>query len=348
LEPDFFELYRLMLRSRLFEEAVIQIWEDGKISGEMHLAIGEEAIAAGIVGQIQKGDALALDHRGTPPLIMRGVDPTLILLEFFGHPDGLCGGMGGHMHMFSRPHLAASSGIVGASAPAAVGFALSARYLRPGSIAVAFFGEGAMNQGMVMESFNLAASRKLPVLFICKDNEWAITTLSSSVTSGSLIERANSFGMDALEIDGSDVMAVWDAAKTAIEKARNGNGPSYLHMHCWRPEGHFLGDPLIQIARHPVKEMKDMAGPLLKSMTKKKGSSVRQRAGSLRSVTSVLGKTIKSQLTKEKDPLEMLRQKIIKDKGRLNIIEKEVKEEIQAAISKAIQMAAGQTGSDTP
>lgn len=344
MKPDLLDLYRSMLRSRLFEQAVIQLWDDGKISGEMHLAIGEEAIAAGIVGQIQHGDALALDHRGTPPLIMRGIDPTLILLEFLGHSDGLCAGMGGHMHLFSRHHLTASSGIVGASAPAAVGFALSAQYIRPGRISVAFFGEGAMNQGMVMESFNLAAAWKLPMLFICKDNEWAITTLSSSVTSGSLIERAKSFGMNAKEIDGSDVLAVWNAAKSAIEHARKGDGPSYLHMHCRRPKGHFLGDPLIRIARHPVKEMKELAGPLLKSVTKIKGSSMGQRAGSLRSVSSLLGKTIKSQLFKEKDPLELLRQKIISDKESIRRIEKEVNEEIQAAVDKALQMDAGQAG----
>lgn len=336
-----------MLRSRLFEQAVIQLWDDGKISGEMHLAIGEEAIAAGVVGQLKPGDALALDHRGTPPLIMRGIDPILILLEFLGHPGGLCAGMGGHMHLFSRHHLAASSGIVGASAPAAVGFALSARYLRPGSIAVAFFGEGAMNQGMVMESFNLAASWKLPVLFICKDNGMAITTLSSSVTGGSLIERAKSFGMDAKEMDGSDVLTVWDAAKSAIEHARKGDGPSYLHMHCWRPQGHFLGDPLIRIARHPVKEMKELAGPLLKSMAKKKGSSAGQRAGSLRSVSSLLGKTMKSQLFREKDPLELLRPKIMSEKERLERIEKDVNEEMRVVVNKALQMNAGQAGRNT-
>jgi TPP-dependent pyruvate/acetoin dehydrogenase alpha subunit len=342
LEPDLFNLYRLMLRSRLFEQAVIRLWDDGKISGEMHLGIGEEAIAAGVVGQIQHGDSMALDHRGTPPLIMRGVDSTLILLEFLGHSEGLCAGMGGHMHMFSRPHLAASSGIVGASVPAAVGFALSGKYIRPGSISIAFFGEGAMNQGMVMESFNLAASWKLPMLFICKDNELAITTLSSSVTSGSLIERAGSFGMNVKEIDGSDVLEVWDAAKSAIEQAREGDGPSYLHMHCSRPQGHFLGDPLIRITIHPVKEMKELAGPLLKSVTKIKGSSMRQRAGSLRSVSALLGKTMKSQLFKEKDPLELLRQKIKSDKERLKRIEKEANEEIQDAVDRALRIGAGQ------
>ena len=127
MEPDLWDLYKWMLKSRLFEEAVLQLWNEGKISGEMHLAIGEEAIAAGINAHLQEGDALALDHRGTPALMMRGIDPLLLLKEFLGHTDGLCGGMGGHMHLFSAEHLAASSGIVGESAPAALGFAISAR-----------------------------------------------------------------------------------------------------------------------------------------------------------------------------------------------------------------------------
>jgi pyruvate dehydrogenase E1 component alpha subunit len=270
------------------------------------------------------------------------------MLELLGHPNGLCAGMGGHMHMFSHPHLAASSGIVGASAPAAVGFALSARYVRPGKIAVAFFGEGAMNQGMVMESFNLAACWKLPVLFICKDNEWAITTLSSTVTNGSLIERAQSFGMDAKEIDGSDVLAVWNAVQSAIELARNGDGPSYLHMHCWRPEGHFLGDLMIRNVRHPLKEITGRTGPLLKAVTKKKGASLGQRAGSLRRVASDLGKTAKNQRFKKKDPVPLLRQEMASDIERLERIEREAKEEIQAAVNQALQKVAEQEGSDTP
>jgi len=167
MQAELWDLYELMLRSRTFENAVKQLWEDGLISGEMHLGTGEEAICAAIVAQLQPGDALALDHRATPPLLMRGVDPLLLLSEFMGKPDGLCSGAGGHMHLFSPQHLAASSGIVGASAPAAVGFALAALRLRPGTLAVAFFGEGAINQGMLLEAFNLAAVWKLPVLFVC-------------------------------------------------------------------------------------------------------------------------------------------------------------------------------------
>jgi TPP-dependent pyruvate/acetoin dehydrogenase alpha subunit len=193
--PNLWSLYALMLKSRLFEEAVTQLWKDGLISGEMHLGTGEEAIIAGIVSHLRAGDALALDHRSTPPLLMRGVDPILILRELLGRPDGLCGGRGGHMHLFSKDHLTASSGIVGASGPAAAGFALAARYLRPGAIAVAFFGDGAMNQGMLMESMDLASVWNLPVLFVCKDDQWAISTRSRMVTGGSLSERVGGLGV---------------------------------------------------------------------------------------------------------------------------------------------------------
>jgi hypothetical protein len=117
---DLWPLYALMLKSRLFEESVTQLWKDGLISGEMHLGTGEKAIIAGVVAHLNAQDAMALDHRGTAALLMRGVDPILILRELLGRPDGLCGGMGGHMHLFSKPHLAASSGMVGAGVAAAM------------------------------------------------------------------------------------------------------------------------------------------------------------------------------------------------------------------------------------
>ena len=120
MTPDLWSLYQIMLKSRLFEEAVARIWQAGKISGEMHLGTGEEGIIAGVVDHLCDGDAMALDHRGTAALLIRGVDPELLLKEFLGHSEGLCHGRGGHMHLFSPQHLAASSGIVGASGPAAV------------------------------------------------------------------------------------------------------------------------------------------------------------------------------------------------------------------------------------
>src|SRR5574341_152459 len=254
MSADLWALYALMLKSRLFEEAIAQLWHDGLISGEMHLGTGEEAIIAGVVAHLREGDAMALDHRGTAALLMRGVDPVLILRELLGDAGGLCGGMGGHMHLFSKEYLAASSGIVGAEGTTAAGFALSAQYLRSGAIAVAFFGEGAINQGMLMESMNLASAWNLPVLFVCKDNGWAITTQSDRVTGGDVNERARGLGIPFVEVDGRDVSAVWEAAHSAIEGARSGQGPTFLRARCVHFEGHFLGFHLLRIVRDPLRE----------------------------------------------------------------------------------------------
>jgi pyruvate dehydrogenase E1 component alpha subunit len=335
IKPDVWALYRHMLRSRLFEEAVARLWQEGKISGEMHLGIGEEGIVAGVVDHLQEGDALALDHRGTPPLLMRGVDPVLLLREFLGRPDGLCAGMGGHMHLFSPPHLAASSGIVGASGPAVAGFALAAQHLRPGTVAVAFFGEGAMNQGMLLEALNLAAVWKLPALFVCKDNEWAITTRSPSVIGGVLTARARGFGLHATEVDGSSVEAVWHAAEEALGRIRAGGGPSFLHAHCIHPEGHFLGDPLLRIARQPVRQMRQMSGPLLRSISRRKGASLRDRAAGLGTVLSLIRTTFQEKSLQQRDPIARARKELLADATRLETLETEVVQEVQEAVQAA-------------
>ncbi len=130
MKPDLWKLYRQMLKSRIFEEKVIELWKKGWIFGEMHTGMGEEAIAAGTVGHLRQSDAMALDHRGTPPLVMRGVDVAALLHEFLGNREGLCRGCGGHMHLFSREHMTASSGIVGASGPLGAGFALALQHLK--------------------------------------------------------------------------------------------------------------------------------------------------------------------------------------------------------------------------
>jgi pyruvate dehydrogenase E1 component alpha subunit len=325
-----------MLRSRRFEESVKILWEKGSISGEMHLGIGEEAIAAGVVDHFREGDAMALDHRGTSPLVVRGVDLVSLLREFLGLENGLCSGMGGHMHLFSPQHLAASSGIVGAAGPCAAGFAMAAQYLRPGNIAVAFFGDGAMNQGMLMESLNLAVVWKLPVLFVCKDNEWAITTRSPSVTGGSLIARAQSFGMPAMEVDGADVEAVWDAAAQGVARARNGDGPAFLLARCSRIEGHFLGDPLLRVVQKPLQQMKDMTVPLFRSVIAKNGLPLRERVSGLGTTISLISQAVKDQHGKRRDPLELTRSRLAQDTRRLEELHKEVDQEITQTVEAAL------------
>jgi len=332
------DLYQKMYRSRLFEEHVVHIWNDGLITGEMHTGIGEEAINAGIVSQLVGGDAMALDHRGTSPSIIRGVDPKELLLEFMGHPKGLCSGMGGHMHIFSKSHLIASSGIVGASGPAASGFALAAQHLRPKNIALSFFGEGAVNQGMLMESFNLASVLKLPVVFVCKDSGMAITTQSSDVTAGNLAERARSFDMPASEFDGSDVEIVWQAAHDAITRARSGEGPSFILAKCRRPQGHFLGDPLLRIVNEPIKQLSQITGPLVKSATKSGGASLKERMGSIKEVISLLGKTAKDRFSGEKDPVSLLRLSLRDRTKEIESIEAEVNKELIDVVEEVLKI----------
>jgi TPP-dependent pyruvate/acetoin dehydrogenase alpha subunit len=334
---DLWSLYALMLRSRLYEEAIAQLWHDGLISGEMHLGTGEEAIIAGVVAHLREGDAMALDHRPTAALLMRGVDPVLILREVLGYPDGLCGGMGGHMHLFSKEHLAASSGIVGAEGPTAAGFALAAQYSRPGAVAAAFFGDGAMNQGMLLESMNLASVWSLPVLFVCKDDGWAITTQSNEVTGGDLGQRARGLGIPAIEIDGRDVSAVWEAADRAIKSARSGRGPTFLRARCVHFEGHFLGFQLIKIARAPLREMPGIAGPLTRSLLRPGGATVRERLAGLKTIIAALLSTVRDprqDLTN--DPIPRARAALQAEPARLQELEDQIEKGISNVLASAL------------
>ena len=334
---DLWSLYALMKKSRLYEEAVTQLWEDGLISGEMHLGTGEEAIIAGIVSQMRPDDAMAVDHRSIPPFLMRGVDPVLLLREMLGVEDGLCGGQGGHMHLLSKDHLAASSGIVGAGGPTAVGFALAAQYLRPGSIAVAFFGEGAMNQGMLMESINLASVWKLPVFFVCKDDDWAITTRPDDLTGGGMRERVRGLGAHYLAVDGLEVEQVWEAAHKAIERTRAGTGPTFLHARCVHLEGHFLGLQLLRIVRNPLRELPRIAMPLIKSFLSPGGGSLRERLAGLKMVLSTLQGTLHDpRRYATNDPLIRLQHTLASDPVRLKQIDSRIETEISNLLAAAL------------
>ena len=340
MSPNLWSLYELMLRSRLFEESIAQLWHEGLISGEMHLGTGEEAIIAGFVSQLCEGDAMALDHRGTAALLMRGIEPVLILRELLGKSTGLCEGMGGHMHLFSKEYMTASSGIVGSEGPAALGFALAAQYLRPGSIAVSFFGEGAMNQGMLMESLNLASAWNLPVVFVCKDDGWGITTQSKSVTGGDLNERARGLGMPAVDVDGIDVSEVWQASKLAIERARSGNGPTFLHARCVHFEGHFLGYQLIRLVRNPLRELPKIAGPLAKSFLHPDGAALVDRLAGLKIVLSAVLSTLRDpRQNRANDPIWHTHMLLKSNQERLHELEVQVEQEVTNILAVAIAEA---------
>ena len=334
---DLPHLYRQMLRARSYELAVEDLWNRGLISGEMHLGTGEEAVAAGVVTQLGDGDGLALTHRCSPALVVRGVPLVPMLRELLGAEDGLCGGQGGHMHLYSKEHLAATSGIVGASLPTAAGFALANRRLRPDAIAVAFTGAGAMNQGMALETLNLAVVWRLPLVIVCIDNGWAITTTSDSVTGGSLVERVRGFGMDAEAVNGRDVRAVHKAAARRIEKARRGKGPSFLLAACPRLDGHFLGDPLIRMAKKPIAEGKAVFGSVLSSVVSRGGGGLADRAGGMTKMMSVMARARRG-TTRERrgDPIVAVYRTMKKHEAERDRIEAEVAAEIEAAVAEAL------------
>jgi acetoin:2,6-dichlorophenolindophenol oxidoreductase subunit alpha len=337
---DLLDLYRSMARARAFELVQAELWSRGLVSGEMHLGTGEEALAAGVAAHLRPGDAVALDHRPTPVLLLLGVDPVAMLHEVLGHERGLCRGQGGHMHLFSRPHLAASSGIVGASGPLAAGFALAAKHLRPRAIAVAFFGDGAMNQGMLLESLNLAAVWQIPLLFVCKQNGWAITTRTDSTGAGDLLERARGFSLAAASVDGADALATWQAVGAAVDGIRRTGRPEFLLASCPRLDGHFMGDPLVGAARHPVAEGKDLVGKVLAAAAAPAGGGLGQRAVSLARMTRVMRLARGEARDAKDDPLERARRALGRRRAEAERIDAEAAQEMAAAVRRAVEEVA--------
>ena len=333
MKQDFEPVYRQMLRIRAFEESLAALWRRGLISGELHLGIGEEALIAGVLAHARHGDAVTLDHRSTPALVARGVDLESMVLEMLGSKEGLCRGMGGHMHMFSREHLAASSGIVGCSVPLGAGFALAARELRPGSVAVSFLGEGAMNQGMVLEALNLASVWKLPLIVVCKDNGWAITTRSRSVTAGSLVKRAGAFDVRALKVNGMRADRVWWAAREAFERARRGDGPGFIHAKCAHLEGHFLGDPLLRVFKDPGEQLREITVPLTRAVVSG-GGGVTTKAAALGRIARSLSEIGLDTYLPHHDPMKASA-RLVSDEARERMRD-EARVEVQEAVMRAL------------
>jgi pyruvate dehydrogenase E1 component alpha subunit len=180
---------------------------------------------------------------------------------------------------------------------------------------------------------NLAACWRLPVLFVCRDNGMAITTPSRRVTAGNLPDRVRGFGIPAAEVDGADVEAVWSEAREAILRARRGGGPGYLHASCVRPEGHFLGDPLLRLVRRPVGEAKELAGPLARAVTRAAGGGVGERAASLAAIGGAVARVAGM---RGRDPVRRLRKKLRADGGELVTLEQEVEREVRRAVEAAL------------
>jgi pyruvate dehydrogenase E1 component alpha subunit len=223
----------------------------------MHLAAGQEPVAVGVCAHLGKDDTVVGTHRPHHFAIAKGVPLDRMTAEIFGKAAGLGRGKGGHMHLFDPAHKFSCSGIVGASMPPACGAALAAKKLGKDWVAVAFFGEGAANQGAFHESLNLAALWKLPVIFVCEDNKYAISVEKIAATAiSSNADRASAYGMPGVRVENNDAVEVYAAAGEAIARARKGGGPTLIEVKTDRYLGHFQGDPEIYRPKGEVEQLR--------------------------------------------------------------------------------------------
>ena len=232
-------LYRTVRLIRRFEQRAIDLVGAGHIVGGIHPYLGQEAIAAGVCAELGPGDVLTSTHRGHGHVLARGADPARLLAELCGRATGLNAGRGGSMHAADLSlGIFGANGIVGAGAPMAVGAAWAAARAGVGRVAVTFFGDGAINQGVLLESLNLAALWSLPVVFVCENNGYAISLRVEDGVAGTVRGRAAAFGMPSHTVDGTDPVAVGEAARAAVAAARTGSGPSFLECVAYRFDAH--------------------------------------------------------------------------------------------------------------
>jgi len=258
------DFYRTMWKIRLFEEAVEKLFLDGEIPGFVHLYIGEEAIATGVCANLTNSDYIESTHRGHGHTLAKGADLNRAMAEIFGRKTGFCKGKGGSMHIadFSVGMLGAN-GVVGGGYNLAVGAAMAIEYQNRKDVSVVFFGDGASNRGTFHEAANMAAAWKLPVIFVCENNQWASTTPHLTQTSvENISDRAVGYGMPSIIVDGNDVFAVYEGMKEAVERARQGGGPTFLEAKTYRIKGHFVGDPEMYRTREEVKEQYENNDPI--------------------------------------------------------------------------------------
>jgi pyruvate dehydrogenase E1 component alpha subunit len=252
-----------MCTIREFEERVHTEFATGAIPGFVHLYAGEEASAVGVCMHLDDKDYIASTHRGHGHCIAKGCDVEAMMKEIYGRRDGACGGKGGSMHIADLSKgMMGANGIVGGGPPLICGAALSAKTLGTGGVAIAFVGDGGSNQGTTLESYNLANVWNLPVVFVVEDNGYAETTASAWSVGGSQVKRAEAFGMPGREVDGHDFFAVYEAAKEAIDRAREGEGPSLLHVKLNRYYGHFEGDAMTYRAEGEVEALRESVDSL--------------------------------------------------------------------------------------
>ncbi|HUH16220.1 MAG TPA: thiamine pyrophosphate-dependent enzyme [Gaiellaceae bacterium] len=258
------ELFREMLLIRRFEEKVEERFRAGELPGFLHVAIGQEAVASGVMAALEPDDVIASTHRAHGHTIAKGTHVNAVMAELYGKVEGCSGGYGGSMHLYDveKGNLGANA-VVGGGFPAIVGAALTFQFRKQPRIGVAFFGDGATNTGTFHESLNLAQLWKVPAVFVLEMNGWAESTpISQHSPITDFSQRAVAFGMKSIDADGQDVEAVHAAMTEAREHAVSGKGPVFLNVRTYRLVGHYIGDPQVYREKAEIEELRETKDPI--------------------------------------------------------------------------------------
>ena len=269
--------YETMIRIRRFEEETFEFYKKGLMAGLAHLYLGEEAIATGVCAALNESDYIGSTHRGHGHLVARGADTDRMMAEILGKKTGYSNGKGGSMHIMAMDKgILGANGIVGGEIPIATGAAYSAKYRGTDQVAVSFMGDSATNEGTFHESINMAAAWDLPCVYVIENNLYGISVDIRDVTNTpDLAVRAKAYDIPGVVVDGMDVVAVYEAAKTAVERARKGEGPTIIECKTYRWQGHHVGDPATYRKRKSETEKEDWMKkdpiPALKKAVLKEG-----------------------------------------------------------------------------
>lgn len=313
------DLLRQMLRIRRFEEKCAELYTQQKIRGFLHLYIGEEAVAAGVIQALRPEDAIVSTYREHGHALARGISARSVMAEMSGKQEGCSRGRGGSMHLFdAQTHFYGGNAIVGGGLPVAVGLALADKMRHQPHVTCCFFGDGAVAEGEFHESMNLSALWKLPVLFVCENNRYAMGTrldISHSVTD--LTKKAAAYCVPAAAVDGMDVLAVEEAAKSAAEHVRSGQGPYFLECRTYRFRAHSMYDPELYRDKAEVEEWKkrDPIPALIRSLESDGTKVDAEVAGLERQVAKEIDEAIAFAEAGTWEPAENLLQFVYSDKG---------------------------------
>jgi TPP-dependent pyruvate/acetoin dehydrogenase alpha subunit len=261
---DLKDVLREMLLIRRFEEKVEERFRAGELPGFLHVAIGQEASAVGVCRALEDGDIIASTHRAHGHTLAKGTHPNELMAELYGKTEGCSHGYGGSMHLYDIQHgNMGANAVIGGGLPHVTGAALAFQMRGEPRVALAFFGDGATNIGTFHEALNMAQLWKVPAVFVLEDNKWAESTPESQHSPlRDLSERAKAFGMKAIKVDGQDVEAVFKATRQALEHARSGKGPVFMHLDVERFSGHYIGDPQVYRPKDQAKELRSTRDPV--------------------------------------------------------------------------------------